>query len=128
MIEDKAFKAMLTLYISEADHVHMKEPETYGDYTYLIQRSDYNDEAGSSEFLVMEMTETGSDKFKIEIKVSLGHDGTCCGSHMYIHDIVVKHDKPDDLCQKRMGQLFLKRALMPFTQFVYYAVGIKACL
>lgn len=125
MIEDKAFKVLLTLYISEADHVHMKEPEVHGDYTYLIQRRDYDEESGSADFLEMEMFETGSDKFKIKIKVSLGHDGTCCGTHMYVHDIVVEHANPSDLCQKRMGQLFLKKALMPFTQYVYYAIGIK---
>jgi hypothetical protein len=124
MIEDKAFTSLLKLYIDNADHVHMKEPEVYGTYTYNIRRRDYGDEVGNNDFVIAEITETGSDKFLIRMEVTLDHEG-CCGSNMYVRDPEIIHANPDDPCQKRMGQMFLKKALMPFTQFVYYAVGIK---
>lgn len=129
MIEDKAFKALLELYIQNADNVHMKEPEEKDGYRYLIVRSEYVDEESTDgTFVRMEMSELGSDKFKIKMEASIDSHGCCGNTNIYIANPVIEHASPSDQCQNRMAQMFLKKALLPFTHYVYYAIGIKVCL
>lgn len=127
MIENKVFKTLLELYIANANpNANMKEPEEYGDYLFLIMRANrHRDDPSDCGVVYVEITQVGSDRFKLTMEATEDEDSCCGARRMYIKDPIVEHANPSDPCQVRIAQMFLKKAVLPFTLYVYHAIGIK---